>query len=88
MRKIQFESNAFVEYQQWIKTDRKIAAKIGELIMDIVKNPFAGLGKPEPLKGDYQGYWSRRINEEHRLLYKVTDTFVTISSCYSHYNKK
>jgi len=88
MKKVLFELNAFDEYQQLIRTDKKIAIKIGTLIMDIVRNPFVGLGKPEPLKGDYQGYWSRRITEEHRLIYKVTDTFVTISSCYSHYNDK
>ena len=88
MRDLHFEITGFEEYQQWIKTDRKIAIKKGVLIFDIVKNPFTGLGKPEPLKGDYKGFWSRRINEEHRLIYKVTDTTIVVSSCYSHYNDK
>ena len=88
MRDVLFEMNAFNEYHEWVKRDKKIAIKIGVLIIDVVRNPFDGLGKPEPLKGNYHGYWSRRISDEHRLIYKVTDTSITISSCYSHYNDK
>ncbi len=67
MKLLNFRLEGFEEYQEWIKTDRKLALKIGVLIQDILKNPFVGLGKPELLKGDLKGYWSRRITEEHRL---------------------
>jgi toxin YoeB len=86
MRLITFERNAFAEYQKWIETDRKLAIRIGEIIKDILRDPFKGIGKPEALKGDFKGYWSRRINDEHRLIYKVTTDSIIIISCYSHYN--
>lgn len=88
MRLIHFRLEAFEEYQEQINTDKKIALKIGILIRETLKNPFAGLGKPEPLKGNLKGFWSRRINEEHRLLYKITDQTVIIFACYGHYNNK
>ncbi|MCH2245601.1 MAG: Txe/YoeB family addiction module toxin [Crocosphaera sp.] len=59
--------------------------KIVELINDILRQPFSGLGKPEPLKHNLKGYWSRRINDEHRLIYQVTDTEIIIISCKFHY---
>jgi len=86
MRLITFEKNAFEEYQEWIEIDRKLAIRIGQIIKDILRDPFKGIGKPEALKGDFKGYWSRRINEEHRLIYKVTTDSIIIISCYSHYN--
>lgn len=67
MRNIAFVPKAFKEYQEWIATDRKMALRIGDLIRDILRNPFEGLGKPEPLKHQFKGYWSRRIDHEHRL---------------------
>ncbi len=85
MRFIQFEQKAFEEYQVWIETDRRMALRIGDLIRDILRDPFTGIGKPEPLRHQYKGYWSRRIDEEHRLLYKVTDNAITIAACRSHY---
>ena len=85
MRDIIFVPKAFKEYQEWISTDRKTALRIGDLIKDILRSPFDGTGKPEPLKYDFAGCWSRRINQEHRLIYSVTDTAVIIYSCYSHY---
>lgn len=88
MRAVNFRFEAFEEYQQWIKTDKKIALKIGALIEDILKNAFTGLGKPELLERNLKGYWSRRITEEHRLIYKITDESVIIFSCHSHYNDK
>ena len=88
MRLLQFRHEGFLEYQEWIKNDRKIAIKIGNLIEDILKNPFTGIGKPEPLKGNLKGYWSRRITEEHRLIYRITDESIVIFSCYTHYNDK
>jgi toxin YoeB len=85
MRNIEFVPDAFREYREWIETDRKVALRIGDLIRDILRNPFEGLGKPEALKHQLKGHWSRRINREHRLIYKVTETSVIIISCYSHY---
>ena len=86
MRLITFEKNAFEEYQEWIEIDRKLAIRIGQIIKDILRDPFKGIGKPEALKGDFKGYWSRRINDEHRLIYKVTTDSIIIISCYSPYN--
>ena len=85
MRNIEFIPSAFKEYQEWIETDRKVAMRIGDLIRDILRNPDAGIGKPEALKHQFKGYWSRRIDQEHRLIYKTTDTTIVIISCYSHY---
>lgn len=85
MRNIEFVPEAFKEYQEWVETDRKTALRIGDLIKDILKNPFEGIGKPEALKHQFKGFWSRRITREHRLIYKVTDTSILIISCNSHY---
>lgn len=85
MRIIEFVPAAFKEYQEWIESDRKTALKIGDLIKDILRDPSDGIGKPEALKHQFKGYWSRRIDREHRLIYKVTETSVVIISCYSHY---
>ena len=85
MRDILFVPKAFKEYQEWIEKDRKIALKIGDLIRDILRSPFEGIGKPEALKHKYKGYWSRRIDNEHRLIYQINDEAVIIFSCYSHY---
>ena len=85
MRHVEFIPEAFKEYQDWIETDRKLALLIGDLIRDILRSPFEGIGKPEALKHQFKGYWSRRINREHRLIYKITDDSVLIVSCYSHY---
>jgi toxin YoeB len=62
MRNIEFVPKAFEEYQLWITTDRKVALRIGDLIRDILRNPFNGIGKPEPLKHEFAGCWSRRID--------------------------
>ena len=85
MKNLEFFPAAFQEYQEWIETDRRIALRIGDLIRDILRHPFEGIGKPEPLKHQFKGYWSRRIDREHRLIYKATDTSIIIISCYSHY---
>lgn len=85
MRSIQFVPKAFKEYQDWINTDRKTALRIGDIILDILRHPYEGIGKPEPLKHQFKGYWSRRIDHEHRLVYSVTETSLIIISCYSHY---
>ena len=85
MRKVLFQNDSFEQYNEWAQKDRKVLKKIAELIKDTLRHPFEGLGKPEPLKGNYKGYWSRRISDEHRLIYKVTDEFIIIASCKYHY---
>ena len=85
MKNLEFVPSAFKEYQHWIETDRKTALRIGDLIKDTLRNPFEGIGKPEALKFQFKGYWSRRIDLEHRLIYKVTEHSIVIISCYSHY---
>ena len=85
MRQIAFESDAFQDFTDWATINRKIYQRIATLIKDILRQPFAGIGKPEPLKQELQGYWSRRINDEHRLVYKVTDDAIIIISCKYHY---
>ena len=84
-RRILFEAEAFEDYNAWAKMDRKIYNKIVELLKDIERSPFSGIGKPEPLKYDLSGFWSRRISDEHRLIYQVTDTEILIAACKSHY---
>jgi len=88
MRLIIFEFSAFQQYQEWIKTDKKVSLRISSLILEIAKSPFTGRGKPELLKGNFKGYWSRRIDDKHRLIYKVTEDSIIIALCYSHYNDK
>ena len=83
---ISFEETAFAELCQWEKDDKKIFEKIGRLIIEVARNPFRGTGKPEPLKGNLSGHWSRRITEEHRLVYKVQNDQIVIISCKFHYN--
>lgn len=85
MRKVSFEESAFEDFTQWAAIDKKLYQRIVDLIMDILRQPFSGLGKPEPLKYELKGYWSRRINDEHRLVYKVTDEAIIIVACKYHY---
>jgi toxin YoeB len=85
MRKIAFETSAFQDFVEWATINRKLYQRIVDLITDILRHPFSGIGKPEPLKGELKGYWSRRINDEHRLVYKVTDEAVIIIACKYHY---
>lgn len=85
-RRIVFEASAFNDFNEWSFQDKKIYKKIVKLIKEIDCSPFSGLGKPEPLKYELRGYWSRRINDEHRLVYKVTDTEIIIIACKYHYS--
>ena len=82
---ISFENRAFDEYRQWAKDDKNIFGKINSLLTEVMRDPFQGSGKPEPLKWDKSGYWSRRITEEHRLVYKVINDQIIVTSCKSHY---
>jgi len=85
MKQVAFEQNAFNDFTNWATQNKKIHAKIITLVKDIDRSPFVGLGKPEALKHQLRGYWSRRITDEHRLVYKVTDVSIVIASCRYHY---
>ena len=82
---IQWGFNAWEDYLYWQKENKKNLKRINALIKDISRNPFDGIGKPEPLKGNLSGLWSRRIDGEHRLVYTVDDNGVIILSCRGHY---
>ena len=85
MKQVIFESSAFNDFTNWATENKKLYARIVRLIKDIIRSPFTGLGKPEPLRHELKGYWSRRIDIEHRLVYKVTDEAILIISCKYHY---
>ncbi|MFZ5970395.1 MAG: Txe/YoeB family addiction module toxin [Bacteroidota bacterium] len=85
MRQISFTPLSFKEFNDWFAEDDEMVEKIRLLIRDIDRDPFHGLGKPEPLRGNWSGAWSRRINHEHRLIYKVSDTQILILKCRGHY---
>ena len=83
--KIIFSETAWEDYVYWQKTDKKMLTRTNELIKTIMRTPFEGIGKPEPLKHGLSGYWSRRINDEHRIVYKVQDDALLIAQCRYHY---
>jgi toxin YoeB len=85
MRNVAFTPIAFQEYNEWFETNDQLISRIKILIRDIDRDPFKGIGKPEPLKGNWAGYWSRRIDQEHRLIYKVSDSQILIAKCKGHY---
>jgi len=81
-----FVDESWEDYQYWLKTDKKILARINDLIKDISRTPYTGIGKPEPLKYKYKGFWSRRITDEHRLIYQVKGDELWIVKCRFHYD--
>lgn len=83
--KLIFSENAWEDYLYWQKTDKKILNRINKLIKETKREPFDGVGKPEPLKHGLAGYWSRRINDEHRIVYKVTDDALLLAQLRYHY---
>ena len=83
--KIVFSSQAWDDYLYWQRTDRKVLKRINGLIREITRTPFEGTGKPEPLRHALAGYWSRRIDDEHRLVYKVDGGAVVIAQARYHY---
>ena len=85
--KLCFTPSAWDDYLWFQAHDRKLLKRINLLIQDVLRAPFEGIGKPEPLKADLAGYWSRRINDEHRLVYSATATEVVIVACRYHYDK-
>ena len=86
MKTISFHSSAFEEFNDWAISNPKMYKRIITIIKDISRTPFTGIGKPEALKNQLKGYWSRRIDNEHRLVYQVRENEIIIVSCNSHYN--
>ncbi len=84
--KIIFSQNSWEDYTSWQSEDKKILKKLNTLIKDIQRNPYEGLGKPEPLKYDLSGLWSRRIDRDHRIVYQVLNNELFIYSCRYHYD--
>ncbi len=83
--KLIFSENAWEDYLYWQRTDKKILKRINELIKDIQRNKYEGVGKPEPLKHNLSGYWARRITSEHRLIYKIKEDRIMIALLRYHY---
>jgi toxin YoeB len=85
MRDVKFTIDAFKEYVAWSESNKDMLSKINDLLKDTLRDPFKGLGKPEPLKNSWKGYWSRRITDEHRLVYRVENETIVIIKCHGHY---
>jgi len=85
--KLVFTEASWKDYLWWQDNNRKLLKRVNDLVKDIRRNPFDGVGKPDPLKSDFSGYWSRRIDSEHRLVYAVSETEIVIISCRYHYRK-
>jgi toxin YoeB len=83
--RILFSTQAWQDYLYWQETDKKTVKKINELIKDIARSPFQGLGKPEPLKHAFSGFWSRRISQEHRIIYRVEGDVIEVAQLRYHY---
>lgn len=81
-----FVDESWEDYLYWQVTDKKILKRINDLLKDIARNPYAGIGKPEPLKYKYRGFWSRRIDGEHRLIYQCKDDEIVVVKCRFHYD--
>ena len=84
-RRLTFTPQAWEEYLYWQSHDKQLLKKLNQLLKDCQRDPLSGIGKPEPLKGDLSGAWSRRINDEHRLVYIVAGAEIRVSSCRYHY---
>jgi toxin YoeB len=83
--KLVFSERAWADYLHWQKTDRKVMLRVNQLLQEIQRDPFRGIGKPEPLRHALQGYWSRRITDEHRMVYKIQDDSLLIAQLQYHY---
>jgi len=81
-----FIDESWEDYLYWQSVDKRKLKRINNLLKDISRHPFTGLGKPEPLKHKYKGYWSRRIDDEHRLIYRIKDEEIHIAKCRFHYD--
>ncbi len=82
---ILFTDDAWEDYLYWQQTDKQTLRKINQLLKEIQRTPFTGIGKPEPLKHQLQGCWSRRIDSEHRLIYEIADNTLRVIGCRFHY---
>ena len=80
-----WHDEAWKEYLQWLELDKKKFNKVNALLKEVMRTPFEGTGKPEPLKGNLEGLWSRRIDQEHRLIYRVGGDNIVIAQCRGHY---
>jgi len=85
--KILFSEQAWEDYEYWVATDRKILKRVNHLIRDTCREPFQGIGKPEPLRHILKGYWSRRITDEHRMVYRVEGDVLMLAQLRYHYGK-
>lgn len=83
--KLSFTETGWEQYLYWQSHDKAVTKRLNRLLKDIQRHPFEGIGKPEPLKGDLGGFWSRRISQEHRLVYAVANQTITIVQCRFHY---
>lgn len=81
-----FVDESWEDYLYWQQNDKKMLLRINDLLKDILRDPFSGKGKPEPLKFNYKGFWSRRIDDNHRLIYKIQDDEIIIAKCRFHYD--
>jgi toxin YoeB len=86
-RELHFNDGGWSDYLYWHKTDKKLFARLVRLLEEVRRTPFEGIGKPEALKGNYTGLWSRRLTEEHRLVYQVTDEAIKVIGCRHHYDE-
>lgn len=86
MSKLSFSEKAWQEYLYWQTQDKKTLKRINQLLQDIDRNGYNGIGKPEPLKGDLSGFWSRRIDDTNRLVYRLSNDLIEILQCKGHYN--
>jgi len=85
VRSVHFDSGAWEDFLFWLASDRKTARRIVRLLAEIQREPFIGIGKPEPLKGELSGYWSRRIDDQHRLVYRADDNEIKVLKARYHY---
>ena len=86
MNNLLFQNKAWEDYLYWQSLDKKTIKRINALLRDIARDPFSGIGKPEPLRGDLSGFWSRRIDDTNRLGYRINNGVIEILSCRGHYN--
>jgi toxin YoeB len=86
MRSLKFEGDSFEDFLEWGQIDKQVLKRLVRLLQEIRRTPFEGVGKPEPLKGNYSGMWSRRITDEHRLIYEVADNEITVHAVRGHYD--
>jgi toxin YoeB len=82
-----FSAFAWEDYQHWVQTDKKMVRRINELIKDTLRSPYSGIGKPEPLRHTLTGFWSRRITDEHRMVYRMAGDDLEIAQLRFHYSK-